>query len=140
MLISLIYGSTATAPFSEAELTTLLAKSRKNNEALGVTGMLLYRNSNFLQVLEGEEQAVRALYAKIAKDPRHHSTVIIRTYEVEAREFGEWKMGFTNLEHLTAGQIPGYSDFLTTPASAEDLMQTPSYANIFLHTFKDLMR
>ena len=57
-LITLIYGSAAVDPFTEPELIALLEKSRANNQSLGVTGMLVYRDGNFLQVLEGEAEQV----------------------------------------------------------------------------------
>ncbi len=61
----LVYVSSATRPFSGEDLRALLATCRKNNAELGVTGMLLYKDGNFMQVLEGDEEAVRGLYEKI---------------------------------------------------------------------------
>ncbi|MEO1442551.1 MAG: BLUF domain-containing protein, partial [Chloroflexota bacterium] len=63
-LVSLVYVSYATEPMSGAELEALMAKSSANNKPLGVTGMLLYRQGFFIQVLEGEEDVVMPLYEK----------------------------------------------------------------------------
>lgn len=67
----LVYVSSAVRPFSRSDLEDLPATSRDNNAELGITGMLLYRDDNFMQILEGEEGPVRALYDKIGNDPRH---------------------------------------------------------------------
>jgi hypothetical protein len=52
-VFALVYVSSATKPFSPDELSELLAQARVDNAALGITGMLLYSNGNFMQVLEG---------------------------------------------------------------------------------------
>jgi len=65
-VFSLVYISSTTTALSPTELADLLAKSHVNNAALGITGMLLYKDGNVTQVLEGEEDKVRALYHKIA--------------------------------------------------------------------------
>ncbi len=62
----LTYVSTATRPFSKTDLSELMTESHENNARLGLTGMLLYKDGNFMQVLEGEEGDVRALYQKIS--------------------------------------------------------------------------
>ena len=38
---------------------------------MGITGLLLFIDGGFLQMLEGEERAVRELYTRIAADRRH---------------------------------------------------------------------
>ena len=51
-----VYVSSAVDLFSDEELLKLLDVSRKNNQALDVTGMLLYKGGNFMQFLEGEKR------------------------------------------------------------------------------------
>jgi hypothetical protein len=111
-MLQLAYVSSAKSPFSEAQLVALLTKSRANNEAAGVTGLLLYRDGNFIQAIEGEREAVTALHRKIATDPRHHGLITMYTREVEAREFAQWSMGFRNLADPSVLELPGYSTFL----------------------------
>ena len=65
------YCSTGTQAFTESELLELLTHSRDNNAKLSLTGMLLYKNNDFMQVLEGPEPAVRKLLERINRDPRH---------------------------------------------------------------------
>jgi hypothetical protein len=110
-LQQLIYSSTATKDFSEAHLSFLLLNARKNNQALGVTGLLLYDAGSFLQVLEGEGASIEALFRRIGRDPRHARVSRLLSRDVVAREFGEWSMGFVATKAI-ATTLPGYSDYL----------------------------
>ena len=71
MVYYLVYISSATWLMSDEELAALLMECRTNNERLQVTGMLLYKEGNFIQVLEGEQETVEQLYIKIRADVRH---------------------------------------------------------------------
>ncbi|MBO6574139.1 MAG: BLUF domain-containing protein [Rhodothermales bacterium] len=107
-MIQMIYASAATVPFSEADLQALLAKARVNNQRANVTGMLVYDQGSFLQVLEGPEAAVDSIYRRIERDRRHGNVLLLAKTHVTKRSFGEWKMGFFN----TGGaHLPGFSDF-----------------------------
>ncbi|MDB5810935.1 MAG: hypothetical protein JWN94_3057, partial [Betaproteobacteria bacterium] len=65
-LIHCIYASAAKSAFSNTALAELLAKARKNNRSLEATGMLLYADGSFFQVIEGEAAMIDALFVKIA--------------------------------------------------------------------------
>lgn len=137
-MISLLYLSSAIEEMSEAELLELLRQSEENNKALGVTGLLLYRDGNFLQVLEGNAEVVHELYQKICDDPRHRGIMKITEREIQEREFGEWQMGFVNLETLKPEDVPGFSDYLQTPLTAEEFGNNPTFAQVFIESFKSL--
>lgn len=89
----LVYGSASPTPMGEFDLRALLEVSRRNNATLGVTGMLLYRDSNFFQVLEGAEQVVGDLYARIAADQRHRGAHVFLRRQIAQRLFPSWTMG-----------------------------------------------
>ena len=76
-LIQIIYSSAASRRFDRRELTELLAAARRKNQANGVTGMLLYTEGSFFQVLEGESAVVERIFADIAGDERHHQVTVI---------------------------------------------------------------
>lgn len=80
------------APGAAAGLDRILAASRRNNLAAGVTGLLYAEGRRFLQVLEGEEAAVAETFARIRRDPGHRAVVVLSDRDVDAREFGEWAM------------------------------------------------
>ncbi len=138
-LISLIYASSANKMFSEAELVELLKISRENNKRLDITGMLLYKDGNFIQVIEGPEEAVNQLYQKILGDPRHTNIMMLGKQPIPERQFASWAMGFRNIDKLTAAELEGFSSFMDadfTPASFKD---NPIRAYVMLLNFKKYM-
>jgi hypothetical protein len=138
-MITLLYLSSAGKKFSDSELIDLLSKARKNNSRLNVTGMLLYHDGNFLQVLEGEEDDVRPLFETISQDPRHQSVIKLIERPITERMFGEWSMAFRTLDDLPTGELAGYSDFLNKPF-ADELTAHPSAAYQFLLAFRESAR
>lgn len=89
----LLYVSNTSRDFSSAELAEIVTASRLNNAARDITGVLLYCDGGFLQVLEGDDAAVSALYGKIARDPRHWNSAILLDRQAP-RVFESWSMGF----------------------------------------------
>ena len=48
----------------------MLTEARERNQQLGVTGLLLYKDGDFIQLLEGDKATVKALFQdSIRKDP-----------------------------------------------------------------------
>jgi hypothetical protein len=111
-LIQLIYTSLATKPLAEEELKPLVATARANNARLGITGLLLYKNASFLQVLEGEEGKTTRLLEKIRQDTRHESLVLLARRPVETPGFPDWPMGFVNVPERRHESLSGFLDFL----------------------------
>ena len=138
-MISLIYVSSAVEPFSSAELLSLLETSRRNNALLNVTGMLLYKDGNFMQVIEGEEPAIRKLHTKISLNPRHDGLITLLEKPIKQRQFSDWSMGFKDLSDRRLRDTPGYSEFLTAPLTSAEFTANPSRAQKLLLTFKQRM-
>jgi hypothetical protein len=108
---SLAYESQASVPLTAPDLLDLLAHSRANNAAAGVTGILLYRHGTFLQVLEGPRAKVDDLYATIARDSRHHEVSTVLVEERAERRFPDWTMGFADVGG-DLGDVDGFNDVL----------------------------
>ena len=138
-MIYLVYASSAVRLFTPEELTDLLAVSRVNNARAGITGMLLYKGGNFLQVLEGDEQPVEALHAKILRDPRHKGVITLLRGPLEERAFPGWSMGFRDLASPEVRSDPAFSEFLNAPLSGEEFSANPSRAQKMLLSFKRFM-
>lgn len=136
-MISLTYVSSATSFLTPDELLALLKTARDNNGRLGLTGMLLYKDGNFMQVLEGEEAPLRQLYAKIIKDPRHSGLIKLLDQTIETRQFPSWSMAFTNLDDVSPSAVPGYSEFLNLSLTEPSFLQNPSRAQKLLQTFRN---
>ena len=86
----LVYVSAATVAFSKADLLDLLTKARDKNQKAGITGMLLYHDGDFLQLIEGERSAVQSLFEVIKADPRHSGTIVVDEEEADERVFADW--------------------------------------------------
>jgi hypothetical protein len=132
----LVYVSMAQEKMSKEDLLDILAQSREANAKAGITGMLLYKDGNFMQALEGEETAVRALYARICRDPRHRGILTLVEGERENRCFGDWSMGFQDLSSPEARATPGYSEFMNIPLTAEGFSKDPGQCERLLWAFK----
>jgi hypothetical protein len=108
MLHQIIYASHTLVPMTSAELVELLDKSRRSNAALGVTGLLLHADGNFMQTIEGERDTVHALLAKIQHDPRHTGILVLCDEPIEQRSYGEWSMAFREISREDAARLPGF--------------------------------
>jgi hypothetical protein len=139
-MIHLVYVSTARTLFTSEQLQALLATSRANNERDGITGMLLHKDGNFMQVLEGEEAAVLKVHATIAADSRHKDMVTMVKEPIAGRRFEDWTMGFGDLNDPRAQSLPGYSDFLELPLTAAAFEGDMTRSLMLLMVFKQNMR
>ncbi len=139
-LYQLIYVSTATKDMSENDLLELLTQSRYNNEKLGITGLLLYLDGHFLQVLEGSAFNVKGVFRNIQQDSRNTDVSVTFTQYIDKREFGDWNMGFVNLETLNPDEIQGYSDFLQKPMSQDTFNNNPAMAQNYLDAFRSFVQ
>lgn len=139
-MYSVVYVSSATQHFSAADLVQLLDVSRRNNAAANVTGMLLYRNGNFMQVLEGERENVEAVYARIAPDPRHSGLLRLLREEHSARQFPNWSMGFRSVEQVPPELAANFSDLLDSDFTAPAYANNPQRAWKLLLGFRDSVR
>ena len=114
MLYQVIYVSTSSHDMSTAELTEILEQARKKNSRLNITGILLYNRGTFIQVLEGEEPALRQLLQTIQRDSRHFNLITIDEGEIEQRECPEWSMGFGHIHDSHMGDLEGANRFMQT--------------------------
>jgi hypothetical protein len=109
----LIYLSSARILFSEEELLELLQQSREFNQAHDITGILIYRNGTFLQVLEGHPDTIARLYYRIERDPRHHRCLLLLRQNIAERAFEGWVMGFPATSSAAVESTDGYIDFFS---------------------------
>ena len=110
-----MYASRAVPAIDQDGLIAILRKSKANNPALGITGVLcLCLNERiFMQVLEGGRGAVNRLYHRIASDPRHTDVELLSFEEIGERRFAGWSMGQVNMARLNPALLLKYSE---TPA------------------------
>lgn len=118
----LLYQSCATVPFGDSQLAKLLTQSRAFNAAHSLTGVLLYSQGNIVQLLEGSEANVRAVFSRIVRDPRHTKIIKLADGATTHRLFAQWSMGFQPIKPADFEQLTGYIN----PAQADYLGDGPS--------------
>jgi hypothetical protein len=101
-------------------INAIMASAQKSNSGMGLTGCLAYGRGWFLQILEGEADAVTAMMARISADKRHTALKILLEREARGRSFPEWSMACIDLLHdmpgyLARGTTDGEMSPLTTP-------------------------
>jgi CheY-like chemotaxis protein len=104
-VFQLFYHSRASPLLTEAEVYQLLSHARQANAAADVTGLLVYRESRFVQVLEGPEAQVRAAYARIARDPRHTQIMVVGEAANRPRHFARWSMAWGHGSEPTVARL-----------------------------------
>ena len=98
--------------FGKQEIIDILQASRKNNVRLGITGILVYRDGNFMQVLEGTEKNIAELMSSIGKDSRHRGVLVLLKKKIAERQFPQWSMAFKDLNELSPEDAAAFSPFL----------------------------
>lgn len=106
MPFQLCYASTATCDFTRNDLLELLTKARAHNTEQGITGLLLFQDGHFLQVLEGEMDQVRNLFKQITRDERHHQVTLLFEEFVSQPQYPDWSMGFQALDGTELMEFP----------------------------------
>lgn len=104
----LVYQSSATVAITPNHLQHLLPAWRAQNHAAGLSGLLLYGGEGIMQVLEGPADSVHTVYQRIARDARHYNVCTLADGLVPARAFGQWSMGFVQLDAPDLSQLAGY--------------------------------
>ena len=107
----LVYCSVAIQKMTDKHLKGLLVKSRQNNPRRSITGLLLYLDPYFLQVLEGDKNDVESLFHNIEADNRHRKVSIIYQRPIQFRSFPDWSMGFQRPNKQEMEKIEGFCDF-----------------------------
>lgn len=131
-----IYCSQATHDVSPEELVALLEVSRRNNEAVGLSGMLLYSSQSFLQVLEGDPAALEETYRRIGADARHANLRLLMDAEVTAPLFPDWTMGFEHVDDEDlADELDGFTPATSYPLVNPDLVTNAGVAQTLLKLY-----
>lgn len=129
----LIYVSSANFPMSSDDLLFLLEQSREKNRRLGITGMLVYKDGCFLQMLEGDKEVVLELFETIKKDPRHKDVIKVITGHIQQRNFENWSMGFSNMDKV--GDVPTLNEYLDENVGLRAFQDDAQHARKFMISF-----
>lgn len=138
----LIYVSAAREEMTSAQLDSVLAVARKNNDPVGVTGLLLFHDGSFFQVLEGPKDAVMRIFSAIERDPRHSRVIVLQTKSTDTRAFPNWSMGYVKAHALRPDQKAHLVDLSHLVGRGEQatLSYSPAvsvHINAFLGNFRE---
>lgn len=109
-LKSLTYTSRARLDLSDGDLNDIHQTARHLNALDGVTGLLLFDGSRFLQIIEGDEGAIDNLVERLRMDPRHSAFEVRDERFVERRSFEHWSM---ELLRVSRGYIAARDEVAT---------------------------
>jgi hypothetical protein len=99
MLSQLVYVSNRKPTCTKEEIEKILASCKKNNPGLDITGVLLYSDTKFIQLVEGESKVIMNLYDKIKKDARHTNPMMISYGPIKQKTFPAWHMGTKDISN-----------------------------------------
>ena len=121
----LLYVSKEVQHFNLHDLTLLLKQARTANAAVDVTGVLLYHEGMFVQMLEGPPAAVESIMSRITLDRRHNGITYLASGHVAgARIFPDWRMGLFHMSAieplLQDGLVPNAAEEMTRLLAAAD--------------------
>ncbi|MDX1572409.1 MAG: BLUF domain-containing protein [Methylophaga sp.] len=152
-LTQIAYLSSASTLMSDDDQQEILDVSRKNNDANGITGILLSSHEKYLQLIEGETETVTALFEKIKQDPRHKHIEVLQFQHIKERAFPKWTMGYkkvsdTDFYHtfynfcLDIGYAPDKRDPSGIPNNIAILLETyrSKVQNDLLNSFSEKRR
>ena len=109
-----------------AEVESILALSRRNNAAAGITGALMFNAGCFAQVLEGDRDVIEATFERIQQDERHGDVSLLAFDPVAGRAFGDWSMGFVGASQQGAsafGSVGAQSGFSMDKITGDNLFK-----------------
>jgi len=102
-----VYYSNCNAKTRE-QMSDILAQSRVNNIAAGITGALVVSDLHCLQVIEGPRSALTHLLSRILRDDRHDGCVLALLEDLDERCFPDWSMGVANLTPEVCTRLNDY--------------------------------
>lgn len=132
----IIYVSSGIKIFSDIEINDLLKVSRANNLENNITGLLLYSDGNFMQIIEGLKDDVDKTYQKIVNDTRHKNIILIANKAIKERSFVDWNMGFSVVDPKFLKKHPEINPFeLKYSENIDSLIS--EFINTFLNSFRN---
>jgi hypothetical protein len=91
-LISLTYTSLARLDLQTSDLEDIHRSARELNALDGITGLLVFNGTHFLQIIEGARDAIDDLLERLRRDPRHTGLEVRDRHKLTARSFPDWSM------------------------------------------------
>jgi hypothetical protein len=91
-LTSLTYTSLARLDLQTSDLEDIHRSARELNALDGITGLLVFNGTHFLQIIEGAHDAIDDLLGRLRQDSRHSGLEVRDERKVARRSFPDWSM------------------------------------------------
>ena len=91
-LTSLTYTSLARFDLQSSDLKDIHRSARELNALDGITGLLVFNGTHFLQIIEGAHDPIEDLLERLRRDPRHTGLEVRDERKVRSRSFPDWSM------------------------------------------------
>lgn len=113
MRYAISYVSTAERSLSETEIRQILNDSEVNNNKQNITGLLLYSEGNFFQIIEGDQKQIVQLYETIEDDSRHFNVIKLFGKEINKESFDGYKSDFISEDaRYSSARLQNYEHYL----------------------------
>ena len=112
-LTSLTYTSLARLDLQSSDLEEIHRSARELNALDGITGLLVFNGTHFLQIVEGSRDAIEDLLDRLRRDPRQSGLEVRDERKIQARSFPDWSMelvrvnaGYFDARDTIADRLP----------------------------------
>jgi hypothetical protein len=112
-ITSLTYTSLARLDLQASDLDDIHRSARELNALDGITGLLVFNGTHFLQIVEGAREAVDELLERLRRDPRHTGLEVRDQHRIAQRSFPDWSMelvrvkaGYFDAKETIADRLP----------------------------------
>jgi|GEM_PF-705975 hypothetical protein len=110
----IVYVSSGVCEYAPDEVKKIADAGCRNNAENGITGILLYYNGNFMQLLEGAPNVVDETFERISSDDRHSGILKLQDAIVGERSFPDYNMGFCSIARDAASNVSDLFEALPT--------------------------
>lgn len=139
MPYQLVYSSSPAKKMLQSHLYIILRNARLKNKRANITGLLVFTDGIFLQVLEGDENAVRTIFQKIQSDTRHQNITTLFEGHVADRAFPNWEMAYASPSARDMANWSGLDNATTIQAILSSMKSKPDLApKIFAAVIKNI--
>ncbi|MGZ6793913.1 MAG: BLUF domain-containing protein [Mycobacteriales bacterium] len=128
----IVYVSDAVRPMSQEDLDGVLSAARAFNAGRGISGLLVYAQQSFLQVIEGDAESIELAYSRAAASHLHRNLRRTDVHVSGGRRFPQWSMGF---DRAAPGDVV---EALLTPLVEQGKLSHQEVAGILLARFSRL--
>lgn len=137
MIRTIVYISNSVNLIEENTLNELFFQTMLNNTLNDITGVLIYKEGTFIQILEGNVPTLNNLFKKIETDVRHNNITKILDRMNGKRLFGKFHTALSSRSN--ARQLDNLETFLTDRADSSHSSTLLGLLNPFLNKSNNSM-